>query len=299
MFGVEFCKILTLSGLKILQSDLKSHEQNFQPTQSQKIVKIGPKNVQSRVNVQRNIVLHIAYDGTRFLGWQKTASGPSVESSLELVCEKVLQEKIVLQAASRTDRGVHAEGQIVNFFTTNTMDLGLIRRGLNALLPKTIRILLTQEANLEFHPTLQAEEKEYWYEACLNPVQLPFHRKTSWHYPKSVCIETMRTSCHFLIGLHDFTSFSTDPQPKNPVCHLAKIEIIALPENRLRFILVGNRFLYKMARTLVGTLLQIGSGKIEGSRLPSILNDRQRKRAGVTAPALGLKLHQVFYAYSK
>ncbi len=130
-----------------------------------------------------NIKLLIAYLGTSYLGWQKTPMGPSIEEALEKALSIVLQEEKKLQAASRTDAGVHAQGQVVNFTLSSFKDLKRLKASLNGCLPKDIVVLSAQEMPESFHPTLDAIKKEYIYEICNSTVQLPFHRNTSWHFP--------------------------------------------------------------------------------------------------------------------
>lgn len=246
----------------------------------------------------KNIKLTLAYDGTGLLGWQKTSVGPSVEGWLETILSQILQEEIQLQAASRTDAGVHAEGQIVNFLSRkNSLSLHRLQKSLNALLPKQITVLKVEEALESFHPTLQNKGKEYHYLICNLPYQQPKHRLFSWHVPYPLDIELMKQGSRFLIGTHDFSSFCNELSlsNKNPTCTLETITIEPLEESRLRIKVKGDRFLFRMVRNLVGTLVYIGSKKIALEDLPLLLKAKERARAGVTAPSHGLHLMQVFY----
>jgi len=246
-----------------------------------------------------NVKLILSYEGTAFFGWQKTKFGPSIEEALENAISKILKGPIALQAASRTDAGVHAEGQVVNFFTQKT-DLFKLKRAIQAHLPKTISILSMEEAPINFHPTLHALAKEYHYYVCLGPVQLPFFRNSSWHVPYLPSIEIMQEASLQLLGTHDFSAFCNDRSlsEQDPIKTLYKIQLEALPHQRLKISIVGNHFLYKMVRNIVGTLVYIGCGKIPSSSLSSILQSLDRKKAGPTAPAHGLTLHHVRYNLS-
>ena len=160
-----------------------------------------------------------------------------------------------------------------------------LQRALNATLPADIRILECEY--LDFHPTLDAKSKTYHYDLCLTPVQDPFHRHLSWHYPYSIDLSLMEKAAFDLIGTRDYSAFTTESR-KNPICTLSKIDLIPLEQGRLRIAFTGDRFLYKMARTLAGTLANIGSGKIT-------LSFTERAKTGVTAPSHGLTLYKVYY----
>lgn len=220
--------------------------------------------------------------------------GPSIEESLEKALFQIYHIPIELQAASRTDAGVHAEGQVVNFRLQTPPDLYKLQKGLNALLPKDIAVRDLALATENFHPTLDASSKEYRYFICNDFVQLPFHRKFSWRFPYPLDLEAMQRAIRHLLGEHDFSAFS-NLRVENGVRILSAIEIIPLPERRLCFSIKGNHFLYKMVRNLVGTLVYVGCGKLLPEDLPAILKSKDRKRAGVTAPAHGLILSHVFY----
>lgn len=243
---------------------------------------------------RQNIALKVVYDGTHFFGWQKNRSGPSIEEALQKVLERILQEPVTLQAASRTDRGVHAEGQWVNFCTEKIPPTLL---SLNALLPPTIRITSIHRMPLSFHPTLDAQKKEYHYRLCHGSLQLPQDRFFSWHLPYELDIEKMRTASHHFIGEHDFSSFCNSHNNqtyKDKKRTIEKIELFSVQEQIL-FVIIGNLFLYKMVRNIVGTLTYVGRKKIEPEQIPHILTLQSRSAAGITAPAHGLTLKKIYY----
>lgn len=246
----------------------------------------------------KNIKATVSYNGTSYFGWQKTREGPSIEESLEIAFERILQEEVKLQAASRTDRGVHAYGQVVNLFSQKEdLDLSILKRGVQAVLPKDISLISLEFASDAFHPTLDCHSKEYLYQICNSPVQLPFHRDFSWHYPYSLNFEHMQKAAQFLQGKHDFSAFTNQGSEvsENAIREIYSLSITAMPQERLQFSIIGNRFLYKMVRNLVGTIVYIGQGKIVLENLPAILESRDRKLAGITAPAHGLYLNKIFY----
>lgn len=250
-------------------------------------------------NNLQNIKLTVAYDGTAYLGWQKTAMGSSIEQMLEQSLSQILQEQVTLQAASRTDAGVHATGQIVNFFTEKqNIQLKALQIGLNALLPKDISVLNVEVANGSFHPTVDCLSKEYHYHLCYHSAQLPQHRFYSWHFPRHFDINLMRQAASLLIGEHDFSAFCNFKKNStyaHYIRNVSSIHLVELPDSRLRFEIRGNNFLYKMVRNLVGTLVYVGCGKIDVKAIPDIIESKQRPQAGVTAPAHGLCLQKVYY----
>lgn len=243
-----------------------------------------------------NIKLIIAYCGTSYTGWQN-----SIEKELEKALQQILQHEVKLQAASRTDAGVHAEGQVVNFFTFKTLCLHRLMYSLNSLLPKEISTLSIEQMPQDFHPTLDSQKKEYWYHLCNGFAQIPFFRDTSWHFSYPLDITLMEKAAQHLLGTHDFSSFCNERPlwDRNPICHLEKIEILALPHQRYRLAITGDHFLYKMVRNIAGTLAYVGCGKLLSDAIPTILASKNRTQAGVTAPACGLTLKRVFYDFSK
>lgn len=248
--------------------------------------------------MMRNILLILSYLGTPFAGWQKTKTAASIEEALENALKRILKlPPSQLQAASRTDAGVHASAQVVNFFTESSIDLSLLKRALNGTLPREISVLHTKEMPLEFHATLDAQKKEYRYYICNTPVQLPFHRHTSWHIPRALDLDALNSAAPHLLGTHDFSAFCNERKlyERNPICHLEEISLSVLPSNRLCLSVTGNHFLYKMMRNIVGTLVYVGKGKLSEQEMLPILQSKQRTRAGMTAPAHGLCLHRIYY----
>jgi tRNA pseudouridine38-40 synthase len=244
-----------------------------------------------------NIKLIIAYLGTSFKGWQKTKMGPSVEETLEKALQQILQHKVKLQAASRTDAGVHAEGQVVNFMALKPLCLKTLPYRLNAILRNEISIISAEQMPNHFHPTLSCLKKEYLYQLCHGHLQMPFLRHISWHFHHLLNIEQMKEASRHLIGTYDFSSFCNERAlwNRDPICCIEKIEILTLSQKRLRICIIGNHFLYKMVRNIAGTLAYIGCGKIPSDQIVMILAGKDRTLAGVTAPAHGLILKQVYY----
>lgn len=246
---------------------------------------------------KKNICGLVAYEGTHYLGWQKTSEGPSIQQALVSALAILVKQELEVEAASRTDAGVHARGQVVNFFVEEGVDLGKLLTGMNALLPKDIVVCSLTQAAPSFHPTLDTLAKEYHYEVVYGSTQLPFLRDYSWHYPKELNLEAMRKAADDLLGLHDFSSFCNDSKEPDidPICHLQTLDINKVAHSHIKIRAIGNRFLYRMVRNLVGTLVYVGCGKMPADDVKSILKAKNRTLAGMTAPAKGLFLHKVYY----
>lgn len=246
-----------------------------------------------------NIKLVISYDGHAYLGWQKTQSGLSIEATLQKAIEQIIQHPAPLQAASRTDAGVHAKGQVVNFLTSHaSLDLNKFRLSLNRLLPKDLVVLQATLMPLDFHPTLNCTGKEYHYFICYGSTQLPHQRFYSWHVPYALDLTLMHEALSFFRGTHSFAAFCNMKKKTRYLHDIREVQAFEMTEcdtQRLHIRIRGNHFLYKMVRNLVGTLVGIGKKRISLEALPTILQSKQRAQAGVTAPAHGLFLYEVFY----
>ncbi len=243
--------------------------------------------------------MRLAYDGTAYQGWQKTPTGPSIEESLQSVLEQVLQHPIRLQAASRTDAGVHARGQVANFQTHKPVDLHKLQISLCCLLPRDIAVLEIAQERPDFHPTLDCIAKEYQYALCTGTVQMPQDRFYEWHYPHFLQVGAMREAIPFFLGEKDYAAFCNAKKNESYAHHRRLITHLSMEEvgyNKLIFTIRGNHFLYKMVRNIVGTLVYVGCGKIAVDQVAHILLKGDRKEAGMTAPAHGLTLVKVFYA---
>jgi len=236
--------------------------------------------------------LILSYEGTSYLGFQKTKEGPSIEASLEKALSTLLSYTPKIFAASRTDAGVHAKEQVVNFFIKETSNLVLY--SINSLLPKEIRALHLEEVSPTFNATFDSIKKEYLYQISTSPVHSPFERLTCWHYPHPLDLEAMRLASSYLIGEHDFSSFANKGSHENKIRHVESIQI-----NNHSFIITGKSFLYKMVRNIVGTLVYVGANKIKPTFMETLLHSRNRSLGGPSAPAHGLTLNKVFYDPSK
>lgn len=241
----------------------------------------------------------ISYDGTTYFGWQKTKAGPSIQEILAQAIRKISPESILPEAASRTDRGVHAEGQSVAIDVDADWKPNLLKNALNAHLPRDIRITQVLPASPDFHPTLEAISKEYHYRLCLGPVQNPIDRLYSWavQHPRGIDLQKIEKAAQDFVGTWDFSAL-TSQSYTNPICTIYAVQLNSLPNERLEIAISGTRFLYKMARTMIGTLIYIGCGKLPPDCIHPLLMSKDRRKAGLTAPPHGLTLFKVNYSAS-
>ncbi|KRQ87265.1 tRNA pseudouridine synthase A [Caloramator mitchellensis] len=243
----------------------------------------------------RNIKLIIEYDGTNYCGWQKQKNGISIEEMIEKSIEKILKEKVELIGSSRTDAKVHAKGQVANFFTNTRVPAEKICNALNSVLPEDIKIIHSEEVSKEFHSRYDSKGKKYSYLIVNREVPLALYRNYAAHVKYDLNLGNMQEACKYFLGEHDFSAFrSTGSSVKTSVRNIMLLELIKRDE----FITVNieaNGFLYNMVRIIVGTLIDVGRGKIKPNEIKDIIQSKDRKRAGATAPPQGLYLEKVYY----
>jgi len=252
----------------------------------------------------RNIRLIVAYDGTDFFGWQRQPSVPTIQGALETALEKLLAEKVTLYGSGRTDAGVHALNQVANFSTAAAIPCANLAKALNNLLPASVRIKLAEEAAPSFHARYDARAKTYRYRILCAPVASPFIGRYAHHYPYPLDHPRMAAAARLIEGEHDFTSFAASEGPvEEPSPHdtgnvrtIFSSQITWRPRTSiLAYTVRGSGFLHHMVRNIVGTLIEVGRGKLAPPDVRAILDARDRTRAGPTAPASGLCLVKVEY----
>ncbi|HVJ48257.1 tRNA pseudouridine(38-40) synthase TruA [Desulfitobacterium sp.] len=245
----------------------------------------------------RNIRLKVSYDGTMYHGFQRQPEfhGPTIQGTLELVWRKLVGEEVTLNTAGRTDRGVHATGQVVNFLTAAQIPDAKIPKAFNSLLPRDIRILEAQTAPQEFHARFSARWKRYDYRIDNQPISNVFTRLYALHEPIPLRVEEMKLAAHLLEGKHNFKAFSSAGGVSKTFDRNLYVCRIQEDEGLLRITCIGNGFLYNMVRIIAGTLINVGKGWIQAEEIPNILLSLDRKRAGITARARGLTLSYVHY----
>lgn len=245
------------------------------------------------------IKLTIAYDGTGYEGWQVQKIGLGVQQVVEQALARIFPSQPRLHSSSRTDTGVHAIGMIAHFEVPKAevrMPLRKVSLAINAHLPEDIRILGASECPAEFHARFSATGKQYRYFIWNDHAQNPLLRQQAWLVPRLLDLPAMRDAAKRLLGKRDFAAFAATREyaMKSTVRTLRRCQIRRAGP-LITFIIEADGFLYKMCRGIVGTLVQVGLGKYAPDEIEAILASKDRRVAGVTAPAHGLVLWQVFY----
>lgn len=243
----------------------------------------------------RRIRTIISYDGTNYVGWQVQPNGVSVQALLEKALYELTGEQIRIEGSGRTDSGVHAEAQVAHFDTEARMSADKFAIAMNMHLPPDIRVLYSEASDPSFHARFSAKRKVYRYTVQLGPHADVFRRTTSLHLHYMPDTEAMQQAAGYVIGTHNFNAFKcADSSMGNTVRTVFRSEW-ARDGNLLVYTVEGNGFLYNMVRILVGTMLEIGSGKRQPEDLLKAIESGQRTDAGATAPAHGLCLCRVVY----
>jgi len=246
----------------------------------------------------RNIRLKLAYDGTNYHGFQRQdeAHGPTVQGTLEAVWARLVEEKITLAMAGRTDAGVHASGQIVNFMTAARIPEEKIPKAFNSLLPRDIRILEAECVADEFNARWSAKWKRYDYLIDNKRVPDIFKRLYASHMPIPLNTDFMQQAAAFLEGRHNFKTFAAaGGDSKRFERTIYRCQVREEDNRLIRVSCVGDGFLYHMVRIIVGTLMEVGKGRTLPGEIPEIIASHDRKRARMIAPAHGLTLVHVNY----
>ncbi|ARU61096.1 tRNA pseudouridine(38-40) synthase TruA [Tumebacillus avium] len=243
----------------------------------------------------RNIKLTISYDGTDFHGFQTQPNLRTVQGMLQARLEEVVGHPVSIIGSGRTDAGVHARAQIVNFHTSSRVPVEKWPIVCNVKLPNDLVVQDAAEVPEDWHARFSARGKVYRYLLDRNAFPDVFTRKYAYHYPYPICVERMIEAATHLVGRHDFTSFCAANTPVEDKVRTLHAVDLREEGHLLSVTCRGEGFLYNMVRIIAGTLIDVGRGKIEPGEIPDILLARDRKMAGVTAPAHGLTMWQVLY----
>ncbi len=266
----------------------------------------GKANMMLICKSMKKIRLLIEYDGTAYHGWQVQKDETTTQGIIEDAILKVTGGRADVTGASRTDAGVHALGQIAAFYTDSRLDASTVKRALNAVLPLDIRILDASEADDTFHPRKDVVRKSYFYVVANQRISSAFFFRYVWLVPQVLDLNSMRTAAQELIGRHDFSAFmGTGSDIKDTVrdiysLNLERLDTIdfmtaSLKGNFIKISIEANGFLRHMVRNIVGTLVEIGRGRMPADKIREILSSLNRKLAGQTAPACGLFLEKIEY----
>lgn len=252
----------------------------------------------------RNLKMVVSYDGTSYSGFQTQPNRNTIQDKLEEAVAILTGETVKIHGSGRTDAGVHARGQVINFQIDSVIPVERWSLAMNARLPEDIVVRHTEEVALNFHARRSAKRKTYQYTIQRTKFADVFHRRTRFHHPTKLNVEAMREALTYLEGKHDFTSFCTTRSPVGS--HVRTIYEAGLEFNPdpaggdgdagvIHITLTGSGFLYNMVRIITGTLLQIGEGKRSADDMGLILKAKDRNAAGPTAMAHGLILWDVSY----
>jgi len=248
------------------------------------------------VLILKNFKLTIQYKGTRYHGWQRQNNSVTIQEIIENAIEKLTGEKAALTASGRTDSGVHARGQTANFYSNTAIPAEKLPYALNIKLPEDIVITGCQEVGEDFHARYSSQGKEYNYKIYNSPFNSPFYRDVAWHIAQRLDLDAMKAGCQYFIGTHDFSAFKAANSSIKTTIRTIYTFDLTLERDLVSITTTGNGYLYNMVRIMVGTLVEIGQGKRQPEDIREILLSKDRSRGGVTAPAHGLCLENVFYA---
>jgi tRNA pseudouridine38-40 synthase len=246
----------------------------------------------------RNIKLVLEYNGSMFFGFQKQPGQPTIQEALEKALSGFFDRKMKIAAASgRTDTGVHAEEQVVNFKTSGSHELWQIQKGLNALLPPAVVVKEIEEVPADFHARYSVRSKIYEYRIWNHPCRSPLIAGRVFHVRYPLDVTKMRQAAKAFLGKHDFSSFTSVSSLKKGSSCVRTIKYFQIKRqgHLITMCVEADGFLYHMVRNMTGTILEVGRGRRRPEDIKAILRAKNRSLAGMTAPAEGLTLYRVSY----
>lgn len=243
----------------------------------------------------RNIKLNLSYDGTKYLGFQRQSRGRTIQGTLEEAINTLLEEKVNLIGCSRTDAKVHAKEYIANFKTESNIPADRFCYAINSYLPKDILIIKSEEAAFDFHSRYDCIGKTYVYTILNSSAPSPLYREYHYYHKYKLSISLMEEASRFFIGEKDFSAFkSTGSFTKSNIRNIKEINVYK-DGDYIKVLFTANGFLYNMVRIICGTLVLAGEGKIKPEYIKTIIEDKDRKKAGIVLPPQGLCLEKVYY----
>ncbi|MCD6550922.1 tRNA pseudouridine(38-40) synthase TruA [Thermotoga sp.] len=244
----------------------------------------------------RRVAAIVEYDGSNFFGFQGQPGVRTVQGVIEDALERIFKQRVYTQAAGRTDAGVHANGQLIAFNCPNDrMTTEDIKNAMNANLPDDVYVKRVFEVPKNFHPRFDVKKRIYHYFIYTSREKNVFLRKHVWWFPYELDLEAMREAARYLEGTHDFTSFKTGSDERDPVRTIYKIRILRLRENLILIRVEGRSFLRRMVRNIVAALVKVGLKQWEPGKMKEVLEARDRSAAAGTAPAHGLYFYKVLF----
>ncbi|HCC07411.1 MAG TPA: tRNA pseudouridine(38-40) synthase TruA [Clostridiales bacterium] len=241
-------------------------------------------------------MLIVAYDGTNYCGWQKQENGITVQEHIEKACKKIFKQKVKVIGSSRTDSGVHADYQVVSIQVETAITIDKIPLVFNKTLPNDIVVREAKYVPIEFHPIRDTKYKVYRYCILNSKIRQPKHNNYTYFYYKTLDVEAMKEASKHFLGTHDFKAFcSSKTVTRTTVRTILEINVTYEKDKIINIYVKGDGFLHNMVRIIVGTLIKVGEKKIDKSEIKNIIESRERKKAGPTAPPEGLTLEYVSY----
>ncbi|MBI9086604.1 MAG: tRNA pseudouridine(38-40) synthase TruA [Desulfobacterales bacterium] len=238
----------------------------------------------------------VEYDGSAYHGWQRQKTDPSVQEAIETALATITGTRLTLTGSGRTDAGVHALGQAAHFSCDTRMKAGELHKGLNSLLPEDIVIRDCRQVPESFHARFDVRRKTYQYRILNRPLPAAIGRQYLWQIRRPLDADAMSRGLAYIVGTHDFKAFEGTGSPRaHTEREIFRAEIEKEPEGVLAINIEGNGFLRFMVRNIVGTLVDVGTGKRMPEDIQRILASKDRSRAGATAPPQGLFLVRVDY----
>jgi len=243
-----------------------------------------------------NFKITIEYDGSAYHGWQRQTMDRTIQGEIETTLMTMAGNRVALTGSGRTDAGVHAYNQVANFQCETQLTPGVFQKGLNSLLPEDIVITSCEVVPEEFHAQYDAKSKTYHYRILNRPIPVAISRQYAWHIRKELDLDAMRSALRFIVGTHDFKAFEGSGSPRaDTIRCIINADLFKTDDGYVVLKLEGDGFLRFMVRNIVGTLVDVGLGKITPDDFKQILVSKDRNLAGITAPAHGLFLMTVRY----
>ncbi len=245
----------------------------------------------------KNYAMRITYDGTNYHGWQYQKNAVTVQETIENALSEACGERIRVTGCSRTDAGVHALDYILNFKSSSKIPPERLPYAVNYRLGSDISALEAWEVNEDFNARFSVKGKQYIYKIQNGVFKNPFLNRYSWHYPYRLNFESMRSAAEYFVGTHDFKGFMASGGQQNTTVRTVRIcdvEQDAKNPSLITVTIEADAFLYNMVRIIVGTLTDVGCGKIAADEIPAIIQSGDRKLGGLTAPPQGLFLKKVY-----